>query len=362
MTDIVLFGIGALGTCLLRALETDYPVLNVVGVIDNAPGKTGKRVGDVTPFRRFGDIVVAADLETCLSGLAGKPDMFVHMTESRPENIEGQLVTAMEAGMNVISGAESMFYPAFRFPEFATRLDAAAKANDVTISGGGINPGFTYDAVPLILARPTSAVTRIAIRRCIDVTGTGPGDIEHVGYCLDPDEFHARTKDGRIVGHMGAPESIALLAEHLGIPITRIEERWETETADFPVESGVDSIGMIPPGKVIGITQYAEGPVITTELAMYYEPERFGLTMADTYEIDGTMPIRVTVQPAFVSIFGASNVIAGLVDHVVAAAPGLVNLLDLPAGGARRTSTRMRVDPSRELRPGNIPVHAVEAG
>ncbi len=364
MTDLVIFGLGALGGRLLRVLEGDYPTLNVTGVVDHDPEKAGRRVGDLVPYRRFGDRVVAPDLAACLAGLERSADVLIHMTESRPERIEEQLAEPLRAGLNVLSASEAMFYPAFRFPAFAQRLDAVAKTHGVTISGAGINPGFTYDAVPLVLARATSAVTSIAIRRTIDVTGTGPGDIEHVGYGLLPDVFREQAAAGTIVGHMGAPESVALLAEYLGLTIDLIGESWDVETADFPVDSGDPTLGVLPPGHVIGITQKAYGsrggePVITTELCMYYQPERFGLEEADHIEIEGAMPIRMIVRPAFESLFGAANIVAALAADVVAAPPGLVNLLDLPVGSARRTPRRVQVDPSRPSAPGTIPVRSV---
>ncbi len=364
MTDLVIFGLGALGGRLLRVLEGDYPMLRVTGVVDHDPGKSGRRVGDLVPYGRFADLVVAPDLATCLAGLTRRADVLVHMTESRPERIEEQLVAPLRAGLNVLSASEAMFYPALRYPEFAARLDAVARECGVTVSGGGINPGFIYDAVPLVLARASSAVTSISIRRTIDVTGTGPGDIEHVGYGLLPETFRERVAAGTVAGHIGAPESVALLAEYLGVTVDLISESWDVETADFPVDSGDPTLGVLPPGRVIGITQRACGslkdePVITTELCMYYQPERFGLEEADHIEIEGAMPVRMTAQPAFESLFGAANVIAALAADVATAAPGLVNLLDLPLGSARRTHRRVRVDPSRTCAPGAVPVRTV---
>ena len=37
--------------------------------------------------------------------------------------------------------------------DVATRLDAAARRNGVSICGTGINPGFSFDTLPLVLAR-----------------------------------------------------------------------------------------------------------------------------------------------------------------------------------------------------------------
>lgn len=360
MADILLFGCGALGSRLLRALESDHGVIRVVGAVDDAPQKAGRTLGEVCGSTRFADVPIAADLASCLAGLAQTPDVLVHMTESKPARIEGQLLAALDAGMNVLSAAESMFYPSLRFPEFSARLNAKAREKGLTITGAGINPGFSYDAIPLILARSTSAVTSVNIRRTIDVTGTGPGDIEHVGYGLTPDEFNAGVARGDIVGHMGAPESLALMGQYLGIALEEVRERWELETADFPVDSGDAMLGILEPGRVVGIRQYAEAfrggeVVMKTCLSMYYQPERFDLTECDEIEIEGAMPVKVRIEPAIQSLFGAANVVASTIVPTLEAAPGLRNTLQMPVVGPRTGWTHV-VDPARTLEPGFVPL------
>ncbi|MDQ0393145.1 NAD(P)H-dependent amine dehydrogenase family protein [Labrys monachus] len=359
-TTIVLFGLGAMGSLVIRCLMLDHPRLRVVGAVDHAPEKVGRRLGDLYAGLDNGaDVAVARTLDECLAALPEIPDLLLHMTESGLDVIEEQLMAPLRRGINVVSASEAMWHPLLRFPQISQRLDAAAKAGGVTITGCGINPGFVYDSLPLLLSRATGAVRSIRITRTIDVTGTGPGDIEHVGYGLTLAEFEAGIAAGRIVGHMGAPESVAMLAERLDMPLDRIEEHWDTEAADFPVESGSEALGMIEPGRVIGITQYCRGfagsrEIISTRLQMYYQPERFGLVEADEIVIDGSLPIHMTIKPALASLFGAANVIVSAVQNVVDAAPGLVNVLDLPVAGARRAGWQAILDPAKSGRPGKV--------
>ncbi len=364
MADIILFGCGALGSRLLRALEQDYALVRVVGAIDHAPSKAGRTLGEVCGTTRFADVPVSPDLDTCLRGLATRPDALIHMTESKPAHIEAQLMAALDAGLNVLSAAESMFYPWLRFPEFSARLDAKAREKGVTLLGTGINPGFSYDTVPLLLARATGTVTSVTINRTIDVTGTGPGDIEHVGYGLTPEAFHAGVARGDIVGHMGAPESLALMGDYLNVALDEVRERWDLETADFPVDSGDAMLGILPPGRVVGIRQYAEGYrdgelVMQTCLSMYYQPERFGLTECDEIMIEGSMPVRLRIEPALQSLFGAANVLASAIIPTVQMAPGLQNALQMPIVGPR-SGLRHTTDPARAPTPGFVPLRALK--
>ena len=359
--DVVLYGVGALGCLLLDCLATGYPLIQVVGAVDNDPAKAGRRLGDVhagTP-RGAADVVVAPDLRTCLAGLRTPAQLVFHMTESVLAHVEGQMTEALEAGLNVLSASEAMFHPALRFRDVAERLDEAARRNKVSISGTGINPGFSFDSLPLVLARVTSGVRAIRISRTIDVSGTGPGDIDHVGYGLWPDEFQSKIAAGRIVGHMGGPESIACIAERLGMDIDRVAERWSTSTATFPVDSGSAALGMIEPGRVIGITQEiagmkGEATLISLRLVMYYQPELHGLRIADDIEIEGAHHVRASLVPAALSLFGAANMIVNAAHDVVGAPAGLVNMLDLSIGGTRRGGFRYAVDPVSAPRPGEV--------
>ncbi|WP_037078765.1 NAD(P)H-dependent amine dehydrogenase family protein [Neorhizobium vignae] len=361
MKTVVLFGVGAMGGRLLRVLEADYPGIKVVAAIDTDAAKIGRTLAEVTGYQRFGGIKIVGDLATALAELSKKPDVLVHMTESKPHLIKDQLLAALNAGLNVVSAAESMFYPGLRYGAFADVLDSAARANGVSITGTGINPGFSYDVLPLVLARGTSAVKRLTIHRCIDVTGTGPGDIEHVGYGLTPEEFNRRIADGRVEGHMGAPESLLRIADALNLDIDEITEAWDLETADFEVDSGDPTLGILPPGRVIGITQRARAlrqgnEVLRTSLAMYYQPEKFNLVEEDRIEIDGAMPVKMSIKPAMQSLFGAANIMANTIVPLAEAEPGLVSPLDLPTGGTVRGLSRYAVDPSRQVKPGYLPV------
>lgn len=362
---VILYGTGALGGLALEALNAGRPTIKVVGAVDIDPAKIGRSLGELFPAGQpWSDVQVTGSLAECLAGLSQKPDVAYHMTESVPDDIEDQLSELLDAGLNVISAAESMFHPGLRFADFTQRLDKLAKSKGVSITGTGINPGFSFDSLPLMLARATNGVRRIDISRVIDVTGTGPGDIDHVGYGLMPDDFNAKIASGRIVGHMGLPESIALLAERLGMQIDTVTERWETETATFPVDSGDSTLGILEPGRVVGITQFAEAlkgkdVIMSMRLVMYYQPEQFGLEVADRIEITGAHQINMSLVPAARSLFGAANIVVNATHDVVAAAPGFINALDYTIGGAHRGGFAYVIDTARDLRPGHVPLKAV---
>ena len=357
---IILYGVGALGSLVMRVLRSDYPTIKIVGAVDSDPTKAGRRLQDLFPDNLgIEGIMISGTLKGCLASLEDGTDVALHMTESKPAAIEDQLRELLEAGINVVSAAESMFHPSLRHAEFTRRLHELAVSRGVSITGAGINPGYIFDAVPLTLARATSGVTAITLTRAIDVTGTGPGDIEHVGYGLWPDEFRQKIAAGSIVGHMGMPESIALLAERLNIDIDAIEEHWETETASFPVDSGDVSLGILEPGRVVGIRQFAEGKrgaqtIISMSLIMYYQPEKFGIEVADRIDIVGAHHVRASLVPAALSLFGAANVIVNCVHDALAAPAGFANVLNFGMGGANRSGFTYVLAGDDAARPGRL--------
>ena len=353
---IILWGLGALGSRVVKAFGAGVDDLEIAGAVDHDPRLAGKTLASAFPGAGAPAVPIHADLPGCLAALEEPAAVLFHMTESHVPAIQSQLEQAMEAGLDVISASEGMFHPGLRFPEVAGALDECAVANGVSLVGCGINPGFVFDSLVLVLGRVSTAVTGVTASRVIDVTGTGLHDIDHVGFGLPTEEFEAKLATGRIVGHMSMPESIAALGERFGLPVDRIEERWEPHTSEDPVDSASD-LGTIEPGRVVGISQHGRGfvgeeAVIRLNLLMFYRPERFGHEQADDIVIEGTHRVHASLTPAAVSIQGAGLMIMNAVHDVIAAPPGLRSVLDFSMGGRRRGGFRLVLDPARPHVPG----------
>ena len=353
---IILWGLGALGSRVVRAFGAGVDDLEIAGAVDHDPRLAGRTLAAAFPDAGAPPVPIHADLPSCLAALETPAQVLFHMTESHVPAIQSQLEQAMGAGLDVISASEGMFHPGLRFPAVASALHECAVANGVSIVGCGINPGFIFDSLVLVLGRVTTAVTGVTASRVIDVTGTGLHDIDHVGFGLPTDEFEAKLATGRIVGHMSMPESIAALGERFGLRIERIEERWEAHTSEEPVDSASD-LGTIEPGRVVGISQHGRGfvgdeAVIRMNLLMFYRPERFGHEQTDDIVIEGTHRVHATLSPAAVSIQGAGLMIMNAVHDVIAAPPGLRSVLDFSMGGRCRGGFRLALDPARPPVPG----------
>lgn len=353
---VILWGLGALGSRVVKAFGAGVDDLEIVGAVDHDRRLAGTTLAAAFPAAAAPEVPIHADLGSCLAGLSRPADVLYHMTESHVPTIQPQLEQAMTAGLNVISASEGMFHPGLRFNAVARALDACAIDSGVSVVGCGINPGFIFDSLVMVLGRVTTAVTGVTTSRVIDVTGTGLHDIDHVGFGLPPDEFEAKLATGRIVGHMSMPESIAAVGERFGLAVERIEESWQAHTSEQPIESGSD-LGTIEPGHVIGISQHGRGLIgdqaaVVMSLLMFYGPERFGHEQVDDIVIEGTHRVHATLTPAAVSIQGAGLMIMNATHDVIAAPPGLRNVLDFSIGGRRRGGFELVVDPARPPLPG----------
>ncbi|GGL98110.1 NAD(P)H-dependent amine dehydrogenase family protein [Nakamurella endophytica] len=353
---VVVVGLGALGRFFVRAAAAD-PRIAIVGAVDTDPAKIGRTVEQVTGESTGAGLPVAGDLATLIRQVPVRPQVLVHMTESRPDRILQPLLDGIAAGLHVLSAAESMFHPWLRYPEHARRLHEAATAAGVTVTGTGINPGFVSDQLVLDVAAASTGITGIRLSRAVEVSDTGPGDVEHVGFGLSVEEFRRRVADGHVEGHMGLPESFALLAERLDLPIERITESWEPVSVDRVTPS---AIGDIAPGHVVGIVQQAHAfsgsaEVMTARLAMYYG-EGFE-SPHDEIVLEGLHRIHLRIEPASVSILGAAIVLANTVPLLPAAPLGLVSVLDLPTR-TPRSDLRYLVDGAAS-RPGHIVLEQV---
>ena len=79
--NVILYGVGALGSLVMKVLRSDYPTIRIVGAIDTDPAKVGRRLDDLFPANAgIAGIAVTASLSDCLATVSGKVDVALHMT------------------------------------------------------------------------------------------------------------------------------------------------------------------------------------------------------------------------------------------------------------------------------------------
>ncbi len=123
--------------------------------------------------------------------------------------------------------AEEMAFPAQQQPKLAEQLDKLARDNGVTLLGTGINPGFVLDLMIISLTGACSDIEKIEAARVNDLSPFGPTVMKTQGVGTTVEEFNKGIEEETIVGHVGFPESMAMVAKAIGWELDEIKETKE---------------------------------------------------------------------------------------------------------------------------------------
>jgi 4-hydroxy-tetrahydrodipicolinate reductase len=325
---VVQYGLGPIGSATAR-YAVERPDIALVGGVDIDPAKVGRDAGEAIGLGRPLGFPVVASLD---EALAQSPvDVVVHTTSSYFDLFREQIIELLEAGLDVVSTAEELSFPWLDHSEDAAEIDAAAKRAGKTVLGTGVNPGFIMDALPLFLTGICQQVMRIDITRIIDASRRrGPFQAK-IGSGMTQAEFRSKMAAGRM-GHVGLPESMAMVFDSLGLRLANYESEVEPVVADTPVRTDHFEVEA---GQVRGLKQVARG----------YTGEGLFMTLTfiaaldagddgDTITIEGRPRLKVRLEGTNGDIATAA-IAVNAVRRVWEAAPGLITMRDLPPVMAR---------------------------
>ena len=323
---VVLMGLGAIGRGIARAALTK-PDLEIVAALDLHPSRIGKSLSEVLGCPAP-DVRITGDAAVALKRAAG--GVMLHATQSRLDQVEGELAQALSAGLCVVSTCEELAYPWLRNPEIATRLDKIAEKRKVALLGTGVNPGFVLDRLPATLGQIVGPVDRVRCLRVVDARSRREQLQRKVGAGLNEEEFDRGVDDGTI-GHVGLMESAALAALGVGLEVDEVDESID------PVEADADMQGegglFVPKGGIVGVRQVARAfhdqrEVVQLELVIALgapDPR-------DEIEIVASPGLRVIIPGGIPGDEATSWAVVHAAQLVPGAEPGLISVLDLPAG------------------------------
>jgi 4-hydroxy-tetrahydrodipicolinate reductase len=195
---------------LLRKRELG---LELVGVFGRRAERAGTDVGIAVGKERCG-VEIEGDLAALVQRT--RPEVAIQATCSRLAEAEGEVTACLERGVNVVSIAEEMAWPAARSPEWAARIDRQAREHGVAVLGTGVNPGFVLDLLVIVATGVCADVESVTASRVNDLAPYGPTVLRAQGVGLTLEAFREGLADGTVVGHVGFPESIGMIAAALG--------------------------------------------------------------------------------------------------------------------------------------------------
>jgi 4-hydroxy-tetrahydrodipicolinate reductase len=255
--------------------------------------------------------------------------VLLHATGSRLPQVTDQVLEALSHGMSVVSTCEELAFPYFSHFDLAERIDRAAQRAGTSVLGTGVNPGFVMDRLVATLGQVCGPVRRVKVTRTVDARSRRPALQRKVGAGLTEEAFFALV-DQEGLGHVGLLESAALCALGLGLDCDDFEEELVPVFAEEDLAGGAFPVKR---GQVAGLHQVAIG------LSDGQERVRLELTIAigaddpgDVVEIDADPPLRLTISGGVAGDRATANLVVNAAPRLTAAQPGLLTVLELPAG------------------------------
>ncbi|MEM0048967.1 MAG: hypothetical protein QW424_01920 [Candidatus Bathyarchaeia archaeon] len=320
---VVLVGVGQIGSEIAKLLLRKRGV-KIVGAVDPSPDKVGKDLGDIIGVKEKVNVIVQRDI----SDLDVSADIAVHATTSFLDKAYPQITELIRRGYNIISTCEELSYPYIVDENIARAIDSMAKEHGVTVLGSGVNPGFLMDTLIITLTTLCQDIKRIVAERIINASKRRPSFQKKIGAGLSVEEFNEGVKRGEITGHIGLKQSIAMIADSIGIKLNGIlEEPIKPVIAAEKIEEGFI---VVKPGFVAGVSQKAHGllndqPFITLIFKAYVG----AAWECDSILIEGIPTINERITPCVHGDISTAAIIVNLIPRVINSPPGLKTMRDM---------------------------------
>jgi len=322
---VAVYGLGPIG--ILIAKETlKKKDLNLVAAFDIDPLKIGKDLGDIIGVEEKIGIYVDDDANALQTLKNSGVKVVLHSTSTYLDKNYTQIVKCIEAGANVISTSETLSNPWVRYPELATLLDELAKKYCISIIGTGINPGFIFDTLPIVMTSVCTEVNNIHVIRSLDASKRRYSFQKKYGLGLKVDDFKDKMEKGELTAHTGYSESINLIANALGVNLDKIIEGQEPLIAKKDMKTQFFNVreGQVSGIHGFGVGFLKEKEFIKIELSAEVDGVEF-----EEVTIEGTPPIKWRSSGISGDIATAAMVI-NMIPKILTSKPGLRRMCDIP--------------------------------
>lgn len=316
-------GLGPIGCGVVRQVAARKG-FKPVGAVDIDPDKAGRDLGEVAGIGRRLGVKISTDAATVIK--ATKPDVAVLCTSSSLKTVTPQIALLLKAKLPIVSTTEELAYPVGANVRFAKQIHQMALKAKRAVLGTGVNPGFTMDALPIVLTAACERVEAIRIERVQDARIRRLPFQQKIGAGLSRDEFEARVRQGT-VRHVGLAESVRMIADALGWKLDKVTDVIAPKIAEAPVASEFLSVAA---GRVCGILQdgtgYVKGaPVIVLHMEAYLgAPETY-----DAVKITGSPALQMKIAGGVHGDIATAAIAVNSIPKVLKATPGLHTMRDL---------------------------------
>ena len=225
---VILWGPGQVGATALRAL-IEHPGLDLVGVVVHSEEKRGRDAGDLCGLSATG-VIASSDIDAALALDADAVAYFASGDFRYGEAAE-DISRCLRAGRNVVSTAlVPMCYPPAADKPTLRLLEQACTDGGTSFYNSGIDPGWSNDVVPLVIAGLSNRVDTITMLEVLDYKEVNQPDVmfDLMGFGR-PADAPIPMNEVRLERSWGPV--LHMLADGLGLPLESIEtsiDRWIT--------------------------------------------------------------------------------------------------------------------------------------
>ena len=321
------YGVGPIGASIVKLMR-EKQAIEIIGAIDMDPAKAGRDLGEVVGAQDAPwGVSVYADAKEALDL---NPDVVMHTTSSSLPKVMDQLLACLEAQSCVVSTCEELSYPFRTYPELAAKLDAAAKEWGVALVGTGVNPGFVMDKLVITLAAVSQRIEHAKALRIVDASKRRLPLQKKIGAGMSVEEFRAQVSAG-VIKHVGLPESVAMVADSLSLPVETIAETIEPKVATERVQTEYLTV---EPGQAAGVHQIARGTSKDGKELVYLELQMYvgAKDPADTITLTGHPNISLMIPGGSHGDIATASVAVNSIPVILDSPAGLRTSRDLPLG------------------------------
>ena len=311
----VFFGVGTVATASLHLCRR-RPWMEVVAAARNRSSAADR------PAAAWAGVAVWSDPEEMVE--TTRPDVALVATRSELDFVMPVIELCARRGVHVICTSEELAWPEVEQPGTGASLQRTAKDAGVVIAATGINPGFAFDALPLVLAAAAGDLSSILVQRTLDASVFGRDVHRSLGIGYSEAGFRRAVGSRRVRGHIGFAESAHLIADRMGLRIERFDEKIEPVLADRA--HSLRGYTIEPP-ETAGVVQLATATVggrewLRFELSLHVAPEAVGWETRDRILIQGERELDLTIEPGMPAVSTTAALLVNAVPAVLAAPPG----------------------------------------
>ncbi len=321
---LIQYGIGPIGASIVK-LVLQKKGFEYVGAIDIDLNKTGRDLGEIAGVGKKLGVTVSSDAKKILQEPGA--DVVIHTTASFLKDVRQQILDVVNAELDLVSTSEELTFPFLKSPEIAKEIDYLAKEKDVTVLATGVNPGFLMDAFPLTVTSVCQDVKSVKVTRVMDASIRRLPFQKKIGAGMKVEEFKNAVAGGRM-GHIGLPESIAMIAAGLGWRVDDLQQTIDPVIADRPLKTQYLTVKR---GQVSGLHQIGKGVMEgRTVITLDFWAHIGAPDPRDSILVEGTPNVDLTIKGGVHGDLATAAMVVNSIPRVIKGPPGLMTMKDLP--------------------------------